>query len=95
MTVRVQRERVKTNIKIRSATAVINPCSIARLNTTSIKPSLKKPSRNEISPAFIHFISRRVLFNKDLRNADLESDGGSYCYLVRLGIFGFSVRIGT
>ena len=39
-----------TNIKITSAIAVMNPCNIARLSTTSTNPSRKKPSKNDISP---------------------------------------------
>lgn len=43
-----------TNIKITTAIADINPCNIERLSTTSIKPSRKKPSRNDISPDYFH-----------------------------------------
>jgi hypothetical protein len=44
---------IDPDIKIITAIAVINPCSMARLSTTSINPSLKKPSKNDMSPDYI------------------------------------------
>lgn len=92
MWVRVM-ERVTTNINMSTATADMNPCNIARLSTTSIKPSLKKPSKNEISPACIQCVSACVLIVNECKDADLKTDDSSYRYLVRLGIVGFSMRI--
>ena len=40
------------DIKITTAIAVINPCNIARLSTTSMNPRRKKPSRKDISPDY-------------------------------------------
>lgn len=44
--------RKNTDIRITTATAVMKPCSIARLRTTSMNPSRKNPSRKEISPDY-------------------------------------------
>jgi hypothetical protein len=50
------------------ATAVMNPRKSARLSTTSMKPSLKNPSKNDINPALKgnNQEDRRVYWKADI-----------------------------
>jgi hypothetical protein len=70
-----------TDIKITTAIAVINPCNIARLSTTSINPSRKKPSRNDISPDYnFHRPSKPNSDWTIYRDNKAYLDGDDGCY---------------
>lgn len=69
-----------TDIKITRAIAVINPCNIARLSTTSTNPSRKKPSKNDISPDYDFDRPSEICSDCAIPRDIAYLDGDDSCY---------------